>query len=158
MFIRRKLPGQVSARDAKQRFVRTYRGMQILLHKFDSAIGPPLAGHKVLFVMLIVRSMYGALTQNGGEVRILQALVGSSAWLYLQMAFKIIGSIYEGCEDMLPEWKQLGKDPWFGRFLKSCKKLRVSVAGLYYVDRKMSLTLAAIILENTVNMMIAEQN
>ena len=142
-------------REAKRRFVETYRGMQILLKKLDVAIGPPLACHKVLFVLLIVRSMYGALTGTG-EVRVLQALVGFSRWFYLQMAFKTIGSVNESCEDMLPAWKKLRRDPWFGRFLKSCRKLRVGVAELYYVDRKMSLTLAGIIVESTENMLIAE--
>ena len=131
--------------------------MQILYTKFDTGVGPVLAGHKILFVLMIIRSMYGALTQ-AGELRILQAIVGFSAWLYLQLAFKTIGNVYESCEEMLPAWKKFGKDPWFRRFLKSCRKQRVEVAGFYYVDRKMSLTLAAIILENAVNMMIAKQN
>ena len=130
--------------------------MQILDTKFDTGVGPALAGHKILFVLMIIRSMYGALTQNG-ELRILQAIVGFSAWLYLQMAFKMIGSVYESCEDMLPAWKKFGKDPWFRRFLKSCRKQRVEVAGLYYVDGKMSLTMAAIVVESTVNMLIAKQ-
>ena len=130
--------------------------MQILLQKFDSALGPPLAGHKVLFALMIIRSMYGALTQSG-EVRILQAIVGSSAWFYLQMAFQTIGNVSEGSEEMLFAWKPLGIDPWFGRFLKSCRLMRVGIAGFYYVDKQMSLTLAAIILDGTVNMLIAEQ-
>ena len=143
-------------RDTRQSFAKMYRGMQILLQKFDSAIGPPLAAHKVIFGLMIIRSMYGALTQSG-EVRILQAIIGTSGWLYLQMAFKNIGSVSQGCEEMLFAWKPMGKDPWFGRFLKSCKQLRVGIAGLYYVDKQMSLTLASIILDRIVNMLIAEQ-
>ena len=41
--------------------------------------------------------------------------------------------------------------------MRSCKPLKVDVGGggLYYVDNGMALTLAAIILESTVNLLIA---
>ena len=131
--------------------------MQILHKKFDIGFGPMLAAHKILFVLMIVRSIYGALTQTG-ELQVLQALAGFSAWLYLQLAFKTIGSVYDVCEGMLPVWKELGKDPWFRRFLRSCKNIQIEVAGMYHVDRKMCLTLAAMIVESTVSILIAQQN
>ena len=131
--------------------------MQILYKEFDTSFGPMLAGHKILFVLMIVRSIYGALTQTG-ELQVLQALAGFSAWLYLQVAFKTLGSVSDLCEEMLPAWKGLGRDPWFRRFLKSCKLLKIEVAGMYHVDREMCLSLAGIIVDGTVSTLIAKQN
>ena len=90
-------------------------------------------------------------------VRVLQGVAGFSAWLYLQLAFRALGNIHETSTEALNAARGMNRDPWFRRFMRSCKPLKVDVAGLYYVDRGMPLTLAAIILESTVNLLIAEQ-
>ena len=62
--------------------------------KHAEAIGPPIAAQKVPFVLMIIRSIYGAL-KGEGMVRVLQGLVGSSAWIYFQLTFRALGSIHE---------------------------------------------------------------
>ena len=95
-------------------------------------------------------------------VRILQGVVGLSAWLCLQLAFRALGGIHETLAETLSTARFMRGNPWFRRFvvknfIRSCAPLRFNVAGFYYVDKGMSLTIAAIILENTVNLLIAEQ-
>ena len=105
---------------------------------------------------MIIRSIYGAL-KGEGLVRVLQGVVGFCAWLYLQLAFRALGSIHETSDQALRMGRRMNGNSWFRRFLRSCKPLKVTVGGLYYVDRGMPLTLAAIILESTVNLLIAEK-
>ena len=145
--------GRRDPRNAR-RFSRLYRALQILHVQHGNAFGPPLAAHKVPFALMIIRSLYGALTGEG-VIRLLQAAVGLCAWIYLQLAFRLLGNVCENSEGSLKEFARMGGNPWFTRFLKSCKPLKVSMGGLYYVDRGMPLTLAAIIVESTVDLVIA---
>ena len=147
----REMPETSSS--ATHKFAKTYRSLQALHIKFELSFGALVAAHKIIFILMIIRSMYGAFAGTG-EVRILQAIVGTRTWFYLQTAFKLIGGVHQTCTDMLLAWRRV-RDPWFTRFLKSCRVVKVEIAGLYYVDKKLSLTLAAIILENIVNMLIA---
>ena len=92
-------------------------------------------------------------------VRILLGVAGFSGWLYLQLAFRALGDIHQTSSEGLTAAKSMNGNPWFRRFLRSWKPLlRVNVGEFYYVDKGMPLTLLiAIILERTVNLLIAEQ-
>ena len=138
------------------KFSHLYHALEILRVKHGAALGPPIAAHKIPFALVIIRGIYGAL-KGEGLVRILQGVVGGSAWLYLHLAFRALGSIHDTSDEALRVSRRMNGNSWFRRFLRSCKPLKVSVGGLYYVDKGMPLTLAGIILESTVNLLIAEQ-
>ena len=82
------------------KFSRLYRALEILRVKHGAALGAPISAHKVLFVLMIMRSIYGAV-KGEGLARVLQGVVGFSAWLYLQLAFRALASVHETSNEAL---------------------------------------------------------
>ena len=134
--------------------MKLYRCLQLLQKKLGDAYGICLAAHKILFALVVVRSIYSALVIHS-EVRVLLTVVGMSTWFYLHVAFKTLGQIYVASDEALKAWKPYGQNRLFRRFLQSCPPLKVKISYLYYIDRGLPLTLATIILESIVNLLLA---
>ena len=139
------------------KFSKLYRTLEVLHIHHGIAFGPPIVAHKIPFVLMAIRSLYGAL-RGEGILRVLQAVMGFSTWLYLYLAFSALGAVHETSSDALQKWSGFrGGNPWFRRFWRSCRPLRFNVAGFYYVDKGMPLTLSVHIVESTVDMVLAEE-
>ena len=138
----------------RSQFARLYRTLQVLRIHHDVAFGQPIAATKLPFVLLIIRGLYGAVSGEGAA-RVAQAVGALSAWLYLQVAYKTLGNIHESSNEAVKMWSKMNQNPWFARFLRSCKPLKFEVTGFYFVDKGMPLTLANIIVTRTVDLLIA---
>ena len=131
-----------------------YKTAQILHTKANYVYQISLPGHKILFVLLCVRSIYGAMTIQSG-VRVLLAIVGSLALVYLRVTFKILAKFFDLSDGGLQAWKRSSQDGWFKRSLQSCQPLKMQIGSFYYVDRGMVPTLFSIIVQSTVSLLLS---
>ena len=87
------------------------------------------------------------------QIVCLQSPIGSV--VFLSGTFWALGQVYDMSGDVLYEQKCLTENSkWFGQFHRSCRQLRFEVAGLYFVDPTMSLTIGSFVLENVANMLM----
>ena len=131
-----------------------YRTLQILQSRANGRFRYMLAAVKVLFLLLAIRCIYGAVKMRG----ILQILnLNSIAGLlvFLTFTFWALGQVFAKSQSALMTQKSVrGGDKWFRRFLQSCRPLRFEIAHLYFVDPLMSLTMGSFVLENVANLLI----
>ena len=64
--------------------------------------------------------------------------------VFLGVTFKALGKMYDTSEEVL----------WFRRFHRSCPPLKIQVAGMYFVDLPMTLTMGSFVIENVANILI----
>ena len=130
-----------------------YRCMQLLQTRANEILRYPFAGLKTLFLLGTVRCLYGVLRMNG----IIRVFNGNSAICYvvfLVIFFKALGDVYDLSEKTVGQQKRNMGNKWFRRFHRTCWPLKYEIAGMYFVDPPMSLTMASFVLENVVNMLI----
>ena len=131
----------------------TYRQLQVAQSVAKDAISIALQGQQCLCVVLIMRSLYGALVVDGPERG--RMIVGIIAHFgFLRGVFKAVAEVSENSDAILSSWSIHGHDKWFRRFRRSCRALRFGMSGLYYVDHSMMLSMWAIILDGTVNLLV----
>ena len=69
--------------------------------------------------------------------------------------FKAMSAVNNESLSVLAEFKNKRGDAWFRRFERSCRDLRVEIGNMYYADRGMNLTMYTFIVEQSVNILIA---
>ena len=131
-----------------------YRTTQILHKKANYVYAIILPGHKILFLLACIRSIYGAMKIQSG-VRVLLAIVASLILVYLRVTFKILSQFFDLSRECLHAWKRSTQDGCFKRSLKSCQPLKMQIGSFYYVDRGMVLTLFSIIVDSTVSLLLS---
>ena len=136
------------------RLSKSYRCLQVLQSRANETFKYPLAAIQVLFLSLTIRSIYGMVKMEG-ELRILHLNNTYGNVLFLVVLFKVLGKVYERSGATLLKQKSLmGRVKWFRRHHRSCWPLQFEVAGLYYVDPGMSLTMGSFVVQNVANMLI----
>ena len=74
--------------------------------------------------------------------------------VFLGVTFKALGKIYDTSEQALYRNRKQLDEKWFRRFHRSCPPLKIQVAGMYFVDLPMTLTMGSFVIENVANMLI----
>ena len=130
-----------------------YRKLQVVQIMATDAVSIVLQVQQFLCIILIMRSLYGALVVDGPERG--RMIVGIIAHFgFLRGVFKAVAEVYGNSDQVLASWSIHGRDKWFKRFRMSCRALKIDIAGLYYVDHSLMLTMCAIILDGTVNLLV----
>ena len=94
------------------------------------------------------------VVRTDGYIQLLNLNSTVGLAVFLAVAFKALGQIYEKSTEVLSERKYLMKDKWSKGFHRSCRPLKVLVAGMYFVDVPMSLTVGSFVIENVGNALI----
>ena len=97
--------------------------------------------------------MCGVITTDG-YIRAYNFTCAIGFVIFLSITFKALGQVYEKSTEVLSERKYLVKDKWFKRFHRSCRPLKIQIAGMYFVDVPMCLTMGSFVIQNVVNMLI----
>ena len=92
-----------------------------------------------------------------GPVKARMIVGAISNWFYLRGTFKTLGRVYDTSMEAMTSWRDHGEDRWFRRFQRSCRSLRVDMAGLYYVDTNMITTMFSIIVDSAVSLLLSMQ-
>ena len=134
-------------------WARRYRCMQLLQQKANEMFRHSFAALKVLFLLATIRCLYGLVRMNG----FMRVLTGNSALgyvVFLVVFFKALGGVLDQSEKLLLKRRNNINNKWFKRFHRSCWPLKFEIAGLYFVDPPMSLTMGSFVIQNVVNMLI----
>lgn len=89
-----------------------------------------------------------------GLIRVLNVNAAMTCLAFLAIAFKALGEVYERSIQVLLQQRVVTGSKWFRRFHRSCSALKFQVAGLYFVDSPMSLTMGSFVIQNVANMLI----
>ena len=130
-----------------------YRCLQLLQKNSNDTLKYILAALKILFLLGTIRCIYGIIKMNG-YLRVFNLSVAAGYVGFLIVFFKALGEVYDKSEKVLLKQRSMPHDKWFRRFLLSCKPLKFEVAGLYFVDPPMSLTMGSFVIQNVANMLI----
>ena len=139
--------------EGPSQWARRYRCLQVLQGKTNEVAKFPLASLKILFLLGVIRCVYGVMKMNG-YVRVINFNCAAGFLVFLAVTFKALGEIYEKSEEALARQKKVRKNKWFRRFHRSCLPLKIQVAGIYFIDSPMSLTMFSFIIQNVANMLI----
>ena len=148
----RSRDGELSPLEWAQR----YRCMQLLQKRANEILKYPLATVKVLSLLAIIRSLYLVVKMNG----FMQLVNGNSALcfgIFLIVCFNALGQVFDLSEQVLVQQKRNGGNEWFRRFHRSCYPLKFEIAGMYFADPPMSLTMGSFVIENVANMLIVSK-
>ena len=134
-------------------FAQRYRCLLLLQERANEIIKYPLAILQTVMLLVTIRCIYGFVTMDG-FMRVFALNCAINYVIFLAVSFKAFAQVYEMSQEVLShKRKQLG-DKWFRRFHRSCGALKIQVAGLYFVDLSMCLTMGSFVIENVVNMLI----
>ena len=133
---------------------KRYRCLQILQLRANDTIRYPLAALQILFMSITIRAIYG-MVKFEGELRFVHLNNTYGNVIFLIVLFKALGQVYENSTNLLLKEKGiLGRAKWFRKFHRSCWPLKFEMAGLYFVDPGMSLTMGSFVVQNVVNMIL----
>ena len=125
----------------------------LLQEKANEMIKYPLAILQAVVLLLTIRCIYGFVTMDG-YMRVFSLNCAIGYVISLAVGFKAFGQVYEKSEEVLSHKRtQLG-GKWFRRFHRSCRPLKIQVAGLYFVDPPMCLTMGSFVIQNVANMLV----
>ena len=133
-----------------------YRTLQLLQSRFNDAYSAPLAITKALSLLTILRTIHGTITKEG-VFQIHQLFCSLTHLGNVSVMFKAMSQVNEESRLVLTAFKSKRNDAWFRRFQRSCRDLRVEIGGMYYADRGMNLTMYTFIVEQSVNILIANR-
>ena len=134
-------------------FAKRYRCLQLLEQKANEIIKYPLAILQTVVLLLTIRCIYGFVTMEG-YLRVFSLNCSIGYIIFLAVGFRAFGQVYETSQDVLCQKRKQVGDKWFRRLHRSCRPLKIQVAGMYFVDLPMSLTMGSFVIENVVNMLI----
>lgn len=129
------------------------RELQVLLEYFNSIFSSYTVTIQVAGMFLIVVNSTLALAYSS----IRGLVLGSAFFVIVLLQYKNYGTVYEESCTTLETWRTVRSDPWFRRYCKSCRPLRVNMGRYYFADRTLVLTMLSIILDNTANLTIGVQ-
>ena len=89
-----------------------------------------------------------------GYIRIFNLNVAIGYVVSLAVLFRALGEVYDKSGKVLLQRKNMLHDKWFRVFLRSCRPLKFVVAGLYFVEPPVSLTMGSFVLQNLANLLI----
>ena len=133
-----------------------YRTLQLLQSRFNDTYSWPLAITKALSLLTILRTIHGTITKEG-VFQIHQLFCSITHLGNVSVMFKAMSQVNEESRATLSAFKSKRGDAWFRRFQRSCPDLRVEIGGMYYADRGMNLTMYTFIVEQSVNILIANR-
>ena len=139
--------------EGPSKWARRYRCLQVLQKGTNETVKFPLAALKTLYLLGVIRCIYGVIKMDG-FIRVINFNCAVGFLVFLTVAFKALGEIYEKSEEALAQQKKMLKNRWFRRFHRSCWPLKMQVAGMYFIDSPMSLTMYSFIIINVANMLI----
>ena len=143
---------KVTAPTAVQ-FAERYRCLQLLEAKGNQIVKYPLATLQTVFLLVTIRCMCGVVKMDG-HMRAYNMNCTTGFVVFLAVTFKALGQVYEKSEEILWQQKNLLAGKLFRRFHRSCRPLKIQVAGIYFMDLPMSLTMGSFVMENVANILI----
>ena len=129
-----------------------YRAISILQTEYNHVFQDWLVAHVILDVISISLNIYQAVAMHSVRALVVCGMVITSAtWTLREYS-----SVHYDSIAVLQRWKNSGRwrPTWFKKFLRSCKPLKINNGRLFYVDRKLLLTLAAIVVDKTTSMLV----
>ena len=130
-----------------------YRCLQLLQNRANEVFKVPLAAIKILFLLSAIHHIYGVVKMDG-LIRVLNLKAATTCLVFLAVAFKALAEVYERSVKALLQQRRRMADKWFRRFHRSCAALKFEVAGMYFVDSPMCLTMGSFVIINVANMLI----
>ena len=135
------------------------RCLQLLQSRANESWGYMIGMVKALFILTTIRCIYGAVKMNG-IIQLFSVNVAVLGVGFLAMVFRLYGDVWEASRDTLQRRKfvlpERRNAKWFRAFHRSCQPLRFEIAGLYYADPGMSLTLGLFAAQNVANLLILD--
>ena len=115
-----------------------------------------LAAFQVLVLSVTIRSLYGVVRMPSAEMRLLNGNCGVLGATFLGVLFKAYGDVYEQSGEVLrlPRKMAFIEAKWFKCFQRSCWPLKFEIAGFYFADIGMSLTMGSFVAQNVANMLL----
>ena len=130
-----------------------YRCLQLMQARANERFKHMLASLKVLFLSVLIRSMYGVVKIDGA-LRLFNLNVAILGDGFLGVLLKTYGKVFEESERALLDRKVAIGDRRFRRFHQSCRPLTFEIGGLYFVDRGLSLTVGSFVAQSVAGMLI----
>ena len=114
----------------------------------------PLAIVKTVALLVTIRFIYGFVKMDG-YMKVFNLNAAICYTISLAIGFKELGQLYEESQKMLCHKRKQRGNKWFRRFHnRSCRPLKIRVAGLYFVDPPMSLSMGSFVIQNVANMLV----
>lgn len=138
-----------------EEWARNFRCLQLLQSRANETCSRMIGAVKVLFVSVLIRSIYGAIKMEG-ITRLLSLSAAMFSIGFLGVLFKVYGQVWAGSRAVLMARRKgiPREEKWFRAFHRSCQPLKFDIAGLYFVDPGMSLTLGSFVVQNMANLLI----
>ena len=70
------------------------------------------------------------------------------------VTFTTLAGTYDVSKEVLMGWKSRRR-PWFARFLRSTKPVRIQMGSYFYADKELVLTSMGIMADNSVTLMVS---
>ena len=140
-----------------EKVASVYRRQQVLQAMANDVFVLSVPGQQVLFVLLCFRVTAGAFMMTGA-VKVRMLIGAACNWIYLRGTFGTLGRVYDTSTEAVNSWKDQGRMKWFRKFQRSCRRsLRVEMAGFYFVDTNMIITMFSIIVDGTISLLLTTQ-
>ena len=139
------------------RIRKILRRIEVLQLSFNDIFGMVvLPTTEVFYVALIVAGAWGSVRMPS-LYKTFWMLAGIwNFWAFSKM-YKGMGMMYDTSGLLLRDLRarRMGNDRVMGRFLRSCRTLRVAHRWFFYVDKLFILTFWRIIFDSTVSLLVA---
>ena len=139
----------------REKVGQTYREYYVLITYIGSAYKWFVLHLEIVMVtaMVLCLSACTKIPDPGVSIRLgVIGFVGTTVFLSL---FSSLADVHERFEAMTSSWRKLHlQDTWMKQFLRSVKPRGIMVGSYFEVDKGLVMTLAGIIVDNTVSAMM----
>jgi len=136
------------------RFSNAMRKLQMLQCFCNEMWGTTNVLYEVCCIGGSILGFHGSVRLPGSRAvqQFVVAIFFASTLLHL---WTDMGDIFKSAKSVQQSWKEKVEDPWFKRFLRSTRVVRMNVGAFFYADRSIRLTILGMISQNTVSLLLS---
>ena len=152
-----KRAGQLTRMNPTEEFLyNSYNQLAILQNNIETVFGGIPLIVELCGIFTIGLNLFLAV-----RFQDLSALLKALLFLYVDlMYFSRLAQVYTSSLEVMRSWKEKGQGSRksggtvFGKFQKSARPLRMSIGNFFFIDKPFILTFVAIIVNQTVNLIL----
>ena len=134
---------------------RKYNQHYLLIANMNAECKWLVLSFEIIMIVILMASCFAAVRISDGLLAVRLCVVTCVGATVTMVIFSSLADVHAYSAEMLTSFKHLPlRDAWFRRFMRSVRPVGVMVGSYFEADKGLVMTIAGIIVDNTVSLLI----
>ena len=139
------------------RLSRKYSQHYLLMANINAECRWLTLSFEIIMILLLTAIFFAGVRTSDGLLAVRLCIVACVAFTICLIMFNSMADIHAEFQQMVTSWKYLPlRDAWFRRFMRSVRPIGIMVGSYFEADKGLVMTIAGIIVDNTVSLLMLE--